>query len=52
MLTTEEWTDCVRFLELALAAVSARMPGANEPGATDTDALSATGTDLDKKAGG
>ena len=27
MLTAEEWTNCVRFLEHAFAAVSARKPG-------------------------
>jgi hypothetical protein len=26
MLTAEEWTNCVQFLEQALAAVSARKP--------------------------
>jgi len=27
MLTAEEWTNCVQFLERALAAISARRPG-------------------------
>jgi len=51
MLTTEEWTNCVQFLELALAAVSAGTPDAREDGAADAEAPSAVGTDLNKKAG-
>ncbi|HXJ36283.1 MAG TPA: hypothetical protein VMS22_19795 [Candidatus Eisenbacteria bacterium] len=52
MLTTQEWTDCVRFLELALAAATARTPGSQEPGVADAGTTpSAEGAERDKKAG-
>src|SRR5262249_13473650 len=35
MLTTEEWTSCVCFLERALAAVTAHKPNAEESDAGD-----------------
>lgn len=42
MLTTEEWTNCVRFLEHALAAISARTPGSETSDAGDAGGVPPT----------
>jgi len=52
MLTTEEWTNCVRFLERALAAVTARKPDPVESDAGDPGGAPPTeGAGHDRKAG-
>ena len=37
MLTEEEWTNCVRFVERALTAITARRPDHEESDARDAD---------------
>jgi hypothetical protein len=52
MLTAEEWTNCVRFLEHVLAAVTARKPDPEESDAGDADEVPLTeGAGRDQKAG-
>jgi hypothetical protein len=52
MLTVEEWTNCVRFLEDVLAAVTARKPDPKESDAGDADGAPPTqGAGRDRKAG-
>src|SRR5262249_52634048 len=52
MLTAEEWTSCVRFLEQVLAAIKARKPDPEESQARNADAEPPTeGAGLDQKAG-
>ena len=52
MLTAEEWTDCVRFIEHALAAVKAGKPDAEESDAGNVEGVPVTdGAGRDLKAG-
>ena len=51
MLTTEEWTSCVCFLERALAAVTAHKPNAEESDAGDPGVPPTEGAGHDRKAG-
>jgi hypothetical protein len=51
MLTADEWTNCVRFLERALAAITARKPDREESNAADANEVPLTeGADRDHKA--
>ena len=53
MLTAEEWTNCVRFLEHTLAAISARPPGSETSDEEDAGgAPPAEGAGRGRKAGG
>jgi hypothetical protein len=52
MLTVEEWTNCVRFLEHTLAAISARPPGSETSDEEDAGgAPPAEGAGRGRKAG-
>jgi len=52
MLTPEEWTNCVQFVERALAAVKAGKPEPKEFDTRDADEVRPTeGAGRDKKAG-
>ena len=52
MLTAEEWTNCVRFLEHTLAAISARPPGSETSDEEDAGgAPPAEGAGRGRKAG-
>ena len=52
MLTAEEWTNCVQFLEHALAAVSARKPDSETSEAGDAGGVPPTeGAGRGRKAG-
>ena len=53
MLTAEEWTNCVRFVEHVLAALTAHKPDTEESDAGDADQVPPTGgAGRDHKAGG
>jgi len=52
MLTAEEWTNCVRFVEQVLAALKARKPDTEESDAGDADRVPPMGgVGRDHKAG-
>ena len=52
MLTEEEWTNCVRFVEHALTAITARRPDHEESDAGDADGVTSTeGAERDQKPG-